>query len=312
MTLKSKLVLILLIFLGGVVAYSHFSGPEIINLGFNNPLPSVFNMQVTSDPLKNIVQKNLEGKGGEYAVYIETLPEASNSATFKVEKYYFNENTSFSSASLYKLVLMAGILQEIEKGRLNEDDMVSSTKSHLASVAGGVDFGYINSGEYIGMSVDNALDRVARVSDNFAAIMLTERLMTILKSADPLLQVAQNIGMENTIFAGDSHTTAFDTAMFFRLLYQKEILSPNISDQIIELLERNQINNRIPEYLPKDLKIAHKTGELSRLRHDAGIVFLPDGKVYLIVLMSQNLPDEDEGIETLAQISKDVYEYFSK
>ena len=55
--------------------------------------------------------------------------------------------------------------------------------------------------------------------------------------------------------------------------------------------------------------VAHKTGSITGVHHDAGIVFLPDGRSYVLVLLSKNLEDFDKGTQQLAGISKTIYEY---
>ncbi len=49
--------------------------------------------------------------------------------------------------------------------------------------------------------------------------------------------------------------------------------------------------------LPKDVTVAHKTGEISGVRHDAGIVFLPDGRKYVLVLLSKRVKDVPKAVE---------------
>jgi beta-lactamase class A len=57
--------------------------------------------------------------------------------------------------------------------------------------------------------------------------------------------------------------------------------------------------------------VAHKTGSITGVQHDSGIVFLPDGRKYLLILLSKNLKSADEGVKTLAQISKLIYDYIN-
>ena len=57
------------------------------------------------------------------------------------------------------------------------------------------------------------------------------------------------------------------------------------------------------------MTVAHKTGSITGVHHDAGIVYLPDGRSYSLVLLSKNLEDFDIGTEQLAGISKAIYEY---
>ena len=64
----------------------------------------------------------------------------------------------------------------------------------------------------------------------------------------------------------------------------------------------------IPARLPEDVEVAHKTGWITGVRHDAGIVFAPDGTTYVLVLLSHNLSDVSAGIETFARTSRVVYD----
>src|SRR5262249_24773714 len=141
--------------------------------------------------------------------------------------------------------------------------------------------------------------------DNYAAIMLAEKV-----GWDQVQAEADDIGASNTTIKAPISTTAGDMALYFQDLYQGQIVSASDSGQIIDLLATDQINDRIPDQLPSGLKIAHKTGELDGVRNDAGIVFL-DGNPYLIVLMSENVPYEDDDVQLLSNISKDVYDYFA-
>lgn len=281
--------------------------------------------QTKNNPqLESIVAKNLNGIEGRFAVYIEELP-ANNSDGGKVDnsftlladplKYTLNELEFFPAASLYKLVLLAAVLKEVEKGNLALEDQLSGAKSHLVEVFGGVDFGYEDAPEQISYTVDEALTRVGRVSDNFAAIMLTEKLRAIRISEGSsnklLIEITKELGMKNTDFDTDPiQTTAEDIAIFFKQLYFGQIVSPQVSEKIIGYLNLSQLNDRIPAKLPEEVKVVHKTGELARVRHDAGIVY--GERPYLIVLLSKDLKYEDQGIETMANISQEVWEYFNK
>jgi beta-lactamase class A len=57
--------------------------------------------------------------------------------------------------------------------------------------------------------------------------------------------------------------------------------------------------------------VAHKTGSITGVRHDSGIVFLPDGKKYVLVLLSKNLEDENAAINMMATVSKIIYDSIS-
>ncbi len=284
-----------------------------------------------NNQLEQIVMKSLTGKNGQYAVYIESLNKQEQVKTpnsgsvlgqvfkdksLKPQGFELNTTNSFPSASLYKLVLMAAVYKQIQDGRLSLEDNMTASKQYLTERLGSVDFGYEEVGDEISYTTEEALTRTATISDNFAAIMLTDKIFKLSQqsqNSDLLTQTARDLGMNNTFFKKDEliTTTAQDVAIFFKHLYKGEVVSPEYSAKIIEMLSQSKLNNRIPDQLPDNIKIAHKTGELSRVRHDAGIVFLPDNP-YLIVLLSQDLEDENEGVQTFSDLSKKIFDFFEE
>jgi beta-lactamase class A len=60
------------------------------------------------------------------------------------------------------------------------------------------------------------------------------------------------------------------------------------------------------------VKVASKSGSITQITHDSGIVFLPDGREYVVVLLSRGVQDHASVSETLASVSKIIYNYFAK
>lgn len=243
--------------------------------------------------LREIVDRNISGKKGSFAIVIKGL--WSDTAAH----YELNAQDIYPSASLYKLFLMAAVLDQVEQGKLKEEDLLKVESAHIAKIIQ-EDDPHKGTLEY---TVGEALNRVAYFSDNYAAIMLAEKV-----GWDNIQLQVTKIGATATNIKEPITTNASDIALYFEKLYKGEIVSKKASDSIIERLSKAEVNDRIPANLPKDIKISHKTGELPNVRHDAGIVFL-EGKPYLIVLMSKDLQYEDDGIEILVNISKEVFEY---
>ncbi len=296
------LAILFLLVAGSYIFRSH-NQTELIKIShiFGSNI-RIFDFQ--SSALRAIVQKNFQNQPGEYAVVVEEMVVSGEG-----EKYSVNANTPFPAASLYKLILLAAAQQQIADGTLTKEEMLSATKTHLSEIFGGVDFGYEQSGEQISYSVDEAMIRIGRISDNFAAIMLNERLRKN-QTEDPLVKMAKQLNLFQTTFAELPTTCAKDVATYFKALYRGEIVSKTASEDVIRILELSQLNNRIPEQLPKDIRVIHKTGELAGVRHDAGIVYL-DKHPYIVVLLSKDLPFEDDGVQNLSNISKAVFDYFS-
>jgi hypothetical protein len=75
---------------------------------------------------------------------------------------------------------------------------------------------------------------------------------------------------------------------------------------MLELLQKQQHNDRLPVPLPLTVHVAHKTGELPGLRHDAGVVFAPSG-TYVVVVMVSNAPSESDARATIVDLSDTIY-----
>lgn len=107
-------------------------------------------------------------------------------------------------------------------------------------------------------------------------------------------------------------TTAKDLMVIFQAIASDNAGSPEDCAEMIKILKDQKFNEIIPALLPEDVEVAHKTGVITSLHHDAGIVYLPDGNAYVLVLLSKNLGDFDEGTNLMAEVSRMVYDYFTE
>jgi len=103
-------------------------------------------------------------------------------------------------------------------------------------------------------------------------------------------------------------TSPRDVLRFFELLYRRQLVSAEASDAMLSLLLDQQVNDRIPAGLPNSLQIAHKTGELTDVWNDAGIVFT-ESNAYVLVVLSMDV-HADEALTAIADIAKLVHSYF--
>jgi beta-lactamase class A len=117
-------------------------------------------------------------------------------------------------------------------------------------------------------------------------------------------QKAYDLGLNNMTTAKDLMTILKSIAL---------PLGETTLDQVamIDVLKAQEFNDIIPRFLPVGVQVAHKTGSITGLHHDAGIIYLPNGETYVLVLLSKNLIDFDQGTLTLAKISKLFYEHIT-
>ena len=102
-------------------------------------------------------------------------------------------------------------------------------------------------------------------------------------------------------------TNARDLLLIFEKLAKGELVNKQASDEMINVLLDQHFNEIIPAGLPPGVKVAHKTGSITGVQHDGGIVFLPDGRKYVLVLLSKDIQDENEAIKTMSNISRIIY-----
>jgi beta-lactamase class A len=239
----------------------------------------------------------LAGTTGTYAVVVKDL---NTGAT-----YTKNADRVYDTASLYKLWVMAETYHQIAEGKFTEDTKVSGTVEALNKSFGiASESAELKEGGFT-MTVKEALEKMITVSHNYAAYMLTQKI----KTANMKTFLTDN-GLTHSQVGPDPKTTASDMELFFDKLSKKELGTPENTQKMLELLAGQKMNDRIPKYLPKDIRVMHKTGELDRVKHDVGIVSTPNGD-YILVLMSDS-SDQLAAAERLANISKGVYEYMSE
>jgi len=107
-------------------------------------------------------------------------------------------------------------------------------------------------------------------------------------------------------------TNAYDLMLIYEKMAKGEIVDSASSNAMINILLDQKFNEVIPARLPKDVKVAHKTGNINGVQHDTGIVFLPNGKKYVLILLSKNLQQEDKAIKAMAEVSEMIYQYVNR
>ncbi len=264
------------------------------------PSPTLANGEQESLLLQQAVANALVGTKGNYGIAIKHLD---------THEYYFsNEQRVYKTGSLYKLWIMGTTFEQIQKGKLHESDVLTQNlaklreKFHVATESGEP------KDQKLTMTVGEALEKMITVSDNYAAWLLTEKVG--LSKVSVYLQ--RNGFTHSKIGTADGYpvTTAFDVMLFFEKLSKGELADQSSTEKMITLLKRQRLNTKLPKYLPDNVAIAHKTGELEPFTHDAGIVYTSKGS-YIIVVLSEST-SRYQAEDRIADISKAAYIHFMK
>lgn len=243
------------------------------------------------------------------------------------EELLINANESFHAASTMKTPVLLEVYKQAGAGTFDLDDSLvvknefkSIVDSSLYSLSP-EDDSYSLLYEQVGQSqsIRDLSYNMIIASSNLATNIVIELVgaqnvtQTLRDMGANDIEVLRGVEDIKAYRAGLSNsTTAHDLMLMFEQIAQGKAVSEEASQEMIDILLDQKFNKMIPAKLPDDVKVAHKTGWISGLHHDSGIVFLPDGRKYVLVLLSKNLSDEDAGVETLATISKMVYDYMTQ
>ncbi len=100
-------------------------------------------------------------------------------------------------------------------------------------------------------------------------------------------------------------TTARGLLQLFEAIARGEAVDQESSHEMIGILERQSFNTGIPAGLPAGTRIAHKTGEITQIHHDAGIVFAP--RPFVLVILVHGLADTQDSAALMATITRQLY-----
>nr|WP_276020510.1 serine hydrolase [Acetivibrio straminisolvens] len=213
-------------------------------------------------------------------------------------EFGINDTEEFFAASTFKIPLNLYVYDSIREGKIDADTVLEYTEEDFE---GGT--GVIWNKESFGktFTVRELLRLSIVYSDNVAVNML---LRCVGKA-----NVKNYMRELGGIRVDDRKNVSCpkDMALYLKKVYE---LSEN-GDPLGKELVKNMINtkfyDRLPVLLPKNVKIAHKTGNYIGVVHDVGIVYA--GRPYIIVVMTKNVKNEQTANKAIANISKTVYDY---
>jgi beta-lactamase class A len=212
--------------------------------------------------------------------------------------YSHDANEPIITASLYKLGLLAEAERRVEAGELRYSDIITIDAEDITE-----DGSFEVAGTEL--TLDEALEVMITISDNGAALALWHML-----GAENVNATLRAVGVKDFhVFVNwgvdDNVATPAAIGTLLTLLAKRELISPSASDRMVARLSRQQINDRLPAALPDGVVVAHKTGNLPGLTHDAGIIFTPSGP-RVVVAMTWDAFDSD-AYAFIANVASTVY-----
>jgi beta-lactamase class A len=212
--------------------------------------------------------------------------------------YARNPDESVITASLYKLAVLVEAERRVDAGMLHYSDSIAIESEDITE-----DGSYELAGTTL--SLDDALEQMITISDNGSALAL-ERIFGAREINDTLTALRLEPFHLAEDASEDNVASPRAIATLFTLLAQRRLISAAASDRMLQRLEQQKINDRLPAALPAGTVIAHKTGNLGWATHDAGIIYGKAGEPVVVVATTWG-SGEDEAVELIQDIGSLVY-----
>lgn len=246
----------------------------------------------------------VKGNSGNFGIVIKGLKTCN--------EIKINEHRAFMSASIIKLFIMGETLRQVKEGKhlLNEKIIVNKEMQ----VGGDGILKELNGIHEF--NLEELITLMIIVSDNEAANILIDII-----GFSEINKFIKDSGLRNTVINRkmmdfealkkgiDNYTSAFDVSKFYEKLHKKEVIDEKYSNLMLNILERQHICGALDIYLPEGNIIAHKTGNLYKLEHDAGIIY-KENEPYIICVLADKLKTNYKGREIIGKISKLVFDEF--
>ena len=217
-----------------------------------------------------------------------------------------NGEEQFSAASIIKLPVLVRMFKSIEAGQMTIYDEMVLTDYYKASGSGNLQY-MRSGGKY---SLDALAKTMIQDSDNSS----TNMIMSKLGGMDDINIGLRDWGISKTYvrtwlpdMSGTNKTTAQDLAKILYNLDNPGFLNINSREYIIDYMSHVKNNKLIAAGLGEGALLVHKTGDIGSMLGDAGIVFAPNGKKYIIVILANRPYNSPQGKEFIVKASNLIY-----
>ena len=258
------------------------------------------------------IEEAIRKSGADVGVAFRTLDGKT--------EWYFRADEVFHAASTMKVPVLIELFHQAREGKLKLDDPLVVKNEFHSLVDGSVYT--LNAADdsetdlYKAAGQTRTLRQISElmitVSSNLATNLIIEKLgveniratvhslhadgMSVLRGVEDGKAFAK--GLNNT-------TTARGLLELMGAMARGDAVDAESSREMIEILERQKFNEGIPAGLPPGTRVAHKTGEITKIHHDAAIVFAR--RSFVLVILVRGLADMKDSSALMAEITRRVY-----
>ena len=236
-------------------------------------------------------------------------------------QWAYNADHYFHAASTMKLAVLIGVFRQVDRGELSLEAPVH-VRNRFTSIVNKEPF-MLDLGRDADPDVYGHLGKTLSVrelaywmitkSSNLATNLLVDviGIHTVQLALDELdidgVRVLRGVedqrAFENNL---NNEVTANGLLKMLRLIADGKAYSQKSCEEMLEIMLEQQYRSGIPAGLPKAARVAHKTGNISTVHHDAGIVYLEGRKPYVLVILTQFGPEQGRGT-AVADVSRDIF-----
>lgn len=279
----------------------------------------VHGQRLSADACLQKIDSIFRGEQGTFAMAFSDLSTG--------RQLFLREHETFHAASTMKTPVLVEIYRQAALGRFKLSDPVV-LKNGFTSIADSSIFQLDSTDDsetelyrHVGQprTIRELVYQMITVSSNFATNLLIDKV-----GAANIVATMHGLGLDEVhVLRGVEDDKAYQKGMnntvtaaglmgLFRLMALGKLVSHAACDSMIRVLLDQHYNEIITARLPAGVKVAHKTGWIKGINHDSGIVFLPDGRKYVLVLLSKDVVNEKAAIHAMAAVSEIVYNYVTQ
>ena len=236
-------------------------------------------------------------------------------------------DSSFHAASTMKVPVMIEFFRQVERKGIDERQPILLI-NQFASIVDGSPFSvaplddsdstmYLRVGERVPARelVERMIVRSSNLATNaiIALIGAQNANATAHSLGATRIQVLRGVEDGKAFQKGlNNTTTARDLGLLLEAIEKRTAGSPRACAEMLAILSRQEFNDEIPAGLPSGTRVAHKTGSITGVHHDAAIVYLPNQSPYVLVVLTKNIQDDRVARTLIADLSRLVYEHVTR
>lgn len=264
----------------------------------------------------SLIHQRIAASGAQVGLYYRHL--------LRPDSLLHDPDVRMHAASTMKVPVMIQVFRDADAGGLGLDDGVSVTNAFTSLVDGSPfsvspadDSDTTLYGRVGGTAtIRELVELMITISSNLATNVLIQRVgaervtATMRELGADSIEVLRGVEDGKAYEAGLSNTTtARDLGIIAAAIAQGRAASAASCREMEAILSRQRLNDGIPAGLPESAVAAHKTGWITRIHHDFGIVTAADGGRYVLALMVRGLESADSSAALMADLSRILYEH---